>query len=72
MLEDNMSPSEYHRYLVNLMNDPIKTEKYRQYVLSSPNADPKLKAELKDMTFIEWLDKKSQRLIDAYHRAGGY
>jgi hypothetical protein len=54
------------------MNDPIKTEKYRQYVLSSPNADPKLKAELKDMTFIEWLDKKSQRLIDAYHRAGGY
>lgn len=58
MLEDNMSPSEYHQYLANLMNDPVETEKYRQHVLSSPNADPKRKSELQNMTFIEWLDKK--------------
>ncbi|WP_461244540.1 hypothetical protein [Secundilactobacillus muriivasis] len=71
-LKDSLSNTEYRQYLLALFTDPVRTERYRQSVLSSPDADPKLKAELTDMTYLEWLDKKSQPIIDAYHRAGGY
>lgn len=69
---EEMSGTELTQYVLELLDDPVQTEKFRQYMLTAPDTDPKLKAELKKMTFSEWLDKKSQPLVDAWHRAGGF